>query len=508
MGIKDLFTSILAKPVWEDRAHTVIVGTGAGGATAARVLAAQGVDVLMLEEGPKLVTSERPRDVPGSLATTMREGGTQASGDLSPLVVLQGRCVGGSTAINSGIIWRMPEDVREDWTENHGLAELVDGAEMERIYEVIEDELEIEETRQDLLGGNSALMQRASEALGLPGKPITRNAGRCQASGECLQGCPGERRQSMDVSYVPKAIGDGARLRTHARVDRVWIEGGRAVGVIGQALHPETRKPMGRFQVRAQNVVVAAGVVHTPIILRKSGLGGLVGERFQAHPGAAMLGRFDEPVRMSYGATQGYEVPMRERGFKIESLSLPPEMLAARLPGVGAEWQERLAHLDHYAQWCAQVRMKAHGRIRPGLMGPAISYAPLEGDIAKLQEALTTIGRMLFAAGAREVYPGIDGCPQVLRSVDELEAMSATPWKREQVHLVASHLFGTAVAGADPSRSVVGPDLQSHEVDGLYVMDASVFPTNMGVNPQHAIMTVVFRAAEQLAAKAVARRAA
>lgn len=508
MALKDLFTSILAKPVWEDRAHTVIVGTGAGGATAARVLAEQGVDVLMLEEGPKLVTSERPRDVPGALASTMREGGTQASGDLSPLVVLQGRCVGGSTAINSGIIWRMPEDVRDDWTKNHGLAELVDAGEMERIYEVIEEELEIEETGEAVLGGNSALMAKASDALGLPGKPITRNAARCKGSGECLQGCPGERRQSMDVSYVPKAIGDGARLRTHARVDRVWIEGGRAVGVIGQALDPDTRKPIGRFQVRAENVVVAAGVVHTPIILRKSGLRGQVGERFQAHPGAAMLGRFDEPVRMSYGATQGYEIPQRSRGFKIESLSLPPEMLAARLPGVGAEWQERMAHLDHYAQWCAQVRMKAHGRIRPGLLGPSIKYAPLDEDIAKMQDAAVTIGRMLFAVGAREVYPGIDGVPEVLRSVDELEAMARTPWKRTQVHLVASHLFGTAVAGADPSRSVVGPDLESHEVDGLYVMDASVFPTNMGVNPQHAIMTVVFRAAEQLAAKATARRAA
>ena len=508
MSLKQRIASMFGEPIWEDRAHTVIVGTGAGGATAARVLAARGIEVLMLEEGARLVTADRPRDVPGALASTMREGGTQASGDLSPLVVLQARCVGGSTAINSGIIWRMPEDVREDWSRNHGLQSLVDPDAFERIYATIEDELEIEETREELLGGNGSLMAQASDALSLPGKPMTRNAGRCEARGECLQGCPGENRQSMDVSYVPRAIADGARLRTHARVQRVWIEGGRAVGVIGQALDPETGASRGRFQVRAQNVIVAAGVVHTPLILRKSGLKGLVGERFQAHPGAAMLGRFDEPVRMAYGATQGYEVPMRSRGFKVESLSLPPEMLAARLPGVGAEWQERLKHLDCYAQWCAQIRMEAHGRIRPGLLGPSIEYAPTDRDIAKLQDALTTIGRMLFAVGAREVYPGIDGCPQVLHTVDELEAMSARPWKRSQVHLVASHLFGTAVAGSDPSRSVVDPDLESHEVPGLHVMDASVFPTNMGVNPQHAIMAVVYRAAERLAARSGRRRAA
>ena len=508
MGLKQTLVSMFGKPVWEDRAHTLVVGTGAGGATAARVLAAQGVDVLMLEEGPKLVTADRPRDVPAALASTMREGGTQASGDLSPLVVLQGKCVGGSTAINSGIIWRMPEDVREDWIRNHGLASLVDATEFERIYDVIEEDLEVEETREDLLGGNGALMAKASKALGLPGKPMTRNAGRCEANGECLQGCPNENRQSMDVSYVPRAIADGARLRTLARVDRVWIENGRAVGVLGMALDPETREPVGRFQVRAENVVVAAGVVHTPIILRRSGLRGQVGERFQAHPGAAMLGRFDEPVRMAYGATQGYEVPMRSRGFKVESLSLPPEMLAARLPGVGAEWQERMKHLDHYAQWCAQVRMEAHGRIRPGLLGPSISFAPTDRDMAKMKDAFVTIGRMLFAAGAREVYPGIDGYPEVLRTEDELEHAARLPLGRNQVHLVASHLFGTAVAGADPSRSVVDPQLQSHQVSGLYVMDASVFPTNMGVTPQHAIMAVVYRAAEQLAASRGRRRAA
>ena len=488
--------------LWEDDTDTVVIGTGAGGATAARVLAATGTEVLMLEEGPRLVTADRPRDVAGALANTMREGGMQASDDLSPLVVLQGRCVGGSTAINSGIIWRMPEDVRADWSTRHGLHELVNEDTMAQAYSAIEADLGVTETSERVLGGNAALMAMASDRLNLPGKFITRNSARCQGRGECLQGCPGENRQSMDVSYVPRALADGARLRTHARVERVWIEGGRAAGVLGDVLHPQTRRPIGRFRVRARTVVVSAGAVHTPLILLKSGLHGLVGKRFQAHPGAAMLARFDEPVRMSYGATQGYEVPMRHRGFKLESLSLPPEMLAARLPGVGADWQERLANLDHYAQWCAQIRMTAQGRIRPGALGPRISYSPRKSDIATLQEALLCIGRMMFEVGAREVYPGIDGCPEVVRSVDELERMGERPWKRRQLHLVASHLFGTATAGADPRYSVVGTDLQSHQVTGLYVMDASVFPTNLGVNPQHAIMAVVFGAAQRLAASA------
>ncbi|MEM9070994.1 MAG: GMC family oxidoreductase [Myxococcota bacterium] len=485
--------------MYEDQADVVIVGTGAGGATAARVLAARGVDVLMLEEGPKLHTPSRPRDAIGTLSSTMRSAGTQTTTGTHPMPLLQAVCVGGSTASNSGIIWRMPEDVREDWIRNHGLSTLVDRGEMDRIYERIEDDLEVTETGGDVLGGNATLMQHASDLLGLPGKPMSRNAGRCQGKGECLQGCPGEKRQSMDVSYVPAAMADGARLTTFCRVEKVWIEGGRAVGVLGVKIDPETRKPVGRFRVRARRVIVSAGVVHTPLILLRSGLRGQVGRRFQAHPGAAMVARFPHPVRMSFGATQGYEVPMRDRGFKLESLSLPPEMLAARLPGVGPEWQERVAHLDCYAQWCAQVRMEAKGRVVPGPLWPLVFYEPTDRDLEKIQEALVLIGRMMFAAGAVEVYPGVDGLPEVMTDVRQVEEAASFRWKRGAIHLVASHLFGTAVAGADPGQSVVGPNLESHRVKDLYVMDASVFPTNMGVNPQHSIMTVVYRAAERLA---------
>lgn len=491
----------MAKVLLRDEADFVIVGTGAGGATAARVLSASGAEVVMLEEGVKLDTKNRPRDVIGALAQAARDAGSQATSGGVPMPILQGRCVGGSTAINSGIIWRMPDDVVADWSVRHGLGELVDPAAIGRVYEQLEDELEVSETTGEIRGRNVQLMAAGAEALGLPGKPMSRNAARCEGNAECLQGCPGERRQSMDVSYVPRALESGARLHTLCRVTKVLVEGGKAVGVVGDVLDRETRKAAGKFEIRARRgVVVSAGAIHTPLILHRTGLRGLVGQRFQAHPGSAMVGRFPEPVAMGYGATQGYEVPMRNEGFKIESLSLPPEMLAARLPGAGAEWQERLAHMNHFAQWCAQVRMEAHGTVRPGWGGaPVIRYEPTGGDLRTIQYALALICRMMFAAGAVEVYPGLGQVPEVLKSVEEVRHLEEAKLTRGDMHLVASHLFGTACAGSDASRSVVGPDLMSHDVDGLFVMDASVFPTNMGVNPQHSIMAVVFRASEWLA---------
>ena len=494
----------MARLVLEDQADFVIVGTGAGGATAARVLSAAGHDVLMVEEGPHLRPDERPTALVDAMSAGVRDFGTQTTAGATPMPLLQGRLVGGSTAINSGIIWRMPDDVRADWKANHGLDWLVDEREMLRIYERIEDDLEIEETGPEVLGGNSDKMAEAAHALNLPGKPITRNARNCQGRARCLQGCPHGARQSMDVSYVPQAMADGARLHAGCRVTKVMVSGGRAVGVQGDVVEARTRKKTGRFEIRARRgVIVAAGAVHTPVILRRTGLGGLVGERFQAHPGAAVVGRFPTPIGMGFGATQGYEIPMREQGFKIESLSLPPEMLGARIPGAGAEWQQRLAELDHFAQWCMQMRMKAHGTVRPGWGGkPVVRFEPTERDLRVAQKALALICKMFFTAGATEVYPGIGHLPEVLTHPSQVELVEKAPLKRGDFHFMASHLFGTACAGTDPSRSVVGEDLQSHEIPHLYVMDAAVFPTNMGVNPQHSIMTVVWRAAERLAESA------
>jgi choline dehydrogenase-like flavoprotein len=200
---------------------------------------------------------------------------------------------------------------------------------------------------------------------------------------------------------------------------------------------------------------------------------------------------------------------MRARGYKLESLSLPPEMLAARLPGAGAVWQERLGQLDHYVQWCAQVRMSTLGRVRPAWGGgAAVTYAPSQDDLAKLREGLALITKMMFAAGATEVYPGLGGVPEVLTKPDDVRHVENAKLRQGNFHMMASHLFGTACAGSDPRTSAVGPDLQSHAVRDLYVMDASVFPTNLGVNPQHSIMALVWRAAERLANKSRAATAA
>jgi choline dehydrogenase-like flavoprotein len=491
---------VTARTRLDDAADYVIVGTGAGGATAARVLSEAGLEVVLLEEGPHLRAEERERSLLDAMAQSTRDFGTISTSGSSPFPLLQGRCVGGSTAINSGIIWRMPDEVRADWSTRFGLGELVDERAQTRIFERLETELHVTQVPESVRGGNAALMQRASAALGLQGKVMRRNAKDCEGSARCLQGCPKGARQSMDVSFVPRAIADGARLHAQARATRIVIERGRACAVEGELLDRE-RRPEARFRIEARRgVIVAAGAIFTPLLLQKSGVRRLVGERFQAHPGAAVVGRFPEPVGMGFGATQAYEVPLPGQGLKLESLALPPELLAMRLPGVGGDWQRRLHQLDHFAQWCAVARMKALGQVRHALLGgPSVRYEPLPEDIERIKHGVALLVRMMFEAGADEVYPGVARLPEVFTRAEQAELILHPGVGRRDFHLMASHHFGTACAGIDPRVSVVGPDLQCHDVAGLFVMDASVFPTNLGVNPQHSITAVVFRAAEWLA---------
>lgn len=202
------------------------------------------------------------------------------------------------------------------------------------------------------------------------------------------------------------------------------------------------------------------------------------------------------------GASQGYEAyGLRDTlGIKLESINVPPEVMASRFPGAGQRLGEYLERINHVAAWAIAVRMDAEGSVRPSLlMGDSVHYTPTAGDISRLRAGMKRCAEMHFLAGATEVLGGIHGMKERLTSPDELRHYDDAPLDPRAYHLVATHLFGTCRAGTDPRTSVVDPHLRVHGVAGLHVMDASVFPSNTGVNPQHSIMAIATVAATRLA---------
>lgn len=489
----------------EETADVVVIGSGAAGATAARVLTEAGLDVVILEEGPYVPTEELRSDMYTTFRRVWREMGFQVAEGRCFTPILQGSCVGGTTTVNGAIIHRIPKAIHDVWCKEHGLGEALPWDRLTQIWDRLDEELGVGEAPDAVFGRNNALMEEATRALGIRGNRIRRNVKGCEGTAHCNQGCPNARRQSMNNSYVPRAIAQGGRLYADCRATELIVEGGRAVGVRGRFHGRDARRKGPPITVRARRaVVLAASAIQSPLFLLDNGIGrksGLVGKRLQAHPGTGVVGVFDEPVRMWFGATQGYEsTHYWEERMKFEVVSMPLEFGAARLPGFGADLMRRLGDYGSLAIWGVQIRSRAHGRVRRGIFGSkVIEYGLTNEDVHDLKIGVRRLIEMMFAAGAREVLPGVHGLPERIHSVDEARPLFDLPDDPRYFHCIAAHLFGTAVMGTSPGSSVVGPDFQAHELPGLYVLDSSVFPTNMGVNPQHAICAMSWLASERIA---------
>jgi choline dehydrogenase-like flavoprotein len=152
------------------------------------------------------------------------------------------------------------------------------------------------------------------------------------------------------------------------------------------------------------------------------------------------------------------------------------------------------------AVWAAQIRAEAEGTVKPGWGGgDRVRLSMTENDMRATRTAVTILAEMLFESGASEVWPGIYGVPSVLRSIDQVKLIAEASLDSRAYAFIATHLFGAARMGPDPKTSVVGLDFATHEARGLYVVDSSIFPTNLGVNPQHSIMGIARLAATRVA---------
>lgn len=483
----------------------VVVGSGAAGAVAAHALVSAGFSVAMVEEGPWIKTRDVGEDVFGIFKRGMRDGATQAIEGRAFMPLLQGRCVGGSTMINSAIAWRTPGDVLERWAGEFGLGDTVRERDLEPHFEALERDLSVRTVADDVLGNNNAFFLDRARQIGMEASAMKRYDKGCRGEARCLTGCPHGAKQGMNVSYVPWSLQRGARLYSSCRVEKVIIERGRATGVLARSTHVvRARATHRRVMLRAKHgVFVAASTIQTPNLLRRSGVRARdLGEHFQAHPGIACGGILPRAVRMEFGATQGAEsIHYRtSKGIKFETISMPPELVAARMPGIGRELMGKLSSYPEVGVWAVQLRAKAEGTIRPGFGGRDVVKMTLtEDDIARARWGLAHLARMMFDFGAKEIWPGVFGLPSVMTSPDQVKLIEEGPLDPRAYGFVATHLFGAARMGPDPRSSVVGLDFQTHAARGLYVVDSSIFPTNLGVNPQHSIMAIARLAAVRAA---------
>jgi choline dehydrogenase-like flavoprotein len=475
-------------------ADYVVVGSGAGGATAAVTLARGGARVAIVEAGPWRDPADYPQSLYGAMRDMVDAWGSCFTLGRAFWPIIQASLVGGTTVINSAIGVRTPADIFEQWEREHGFGGAKLAERVWRVQDDLERELSWSEAPPASRGRSNLLARQAGDALGFENHYMQRYVKDCGGHGQCFQGCRGDRTQSLNRNFVPETLSRGGDVFSCAPVKRILFEGTRAVGVEGRFRHPQTRAAGASFVVRAKRgVVVAASVTQSPLLLRRSGVKSKrVGKDFRAHPGTPMFGVYDEPIDMNVGATQGWSsLAYREKpGFKLETLSLPLDMVAGRLSGSGAMLMDRLREFRHLAMWVHACRAETVGEVRTGFDGkPAVHYTLGEADMRRFRDGMVVLAKMHFAAGARAIIPSIFGLPYKL-GPDQIHLLESSPLEPRAYVAILSHIFGGCVMGKDPARSVCDGEGRVHGYQGLVIGDASAIPTNLGVNPQHTIMAL------------------
>lgn len=487
-------------------ADAIVVGSGAGGAVAAARLRDAGLDVLILEEGALHRTESFSTDPATMIRRLYRDAGTSMILGRPPILFVEGKCVGGSTVINGGMSWRTPERVLAHWERELALPDTGARA-MEEYFVQAERILHVEPNHEDTFGENTRLFVEGARRLGWPLARAPRNMRRCVGLNNCALGCPTGAKQGMHVTEIPRALAAGARLVTHARVDRVLFAGRRTVGVRGR-LCDEAGRPGRRFRATAPLVVLAAGARHTPGILKRSWLWARpIGRGLHTHPNAKVVGIFDRPIDPWVGTHQAFHVHhFRDQGVLIGYAAVPPGLLAAALPGIGAENAAHMRLYNHMLTAATLVEDEGEGRVVLGPdRQPYLLFNLAPRDVETVHRGVALTAELMFAAGARRVLLPFADLPEI-GSADELGRIAARPRRADGIELMTVHIMGTARMAADPHAGATDASGAVWGTEGLVVGDASVLPSSVGVNPQVSIIAMTLRNADRWLAARGRRR--
>ena len=493
-------------------AEVVVIGSGAGGAVAAAILAESGRDVLLLEEGRAWPVAERTGVERDIVPRVYAEGCARATDDQS-VQILQGRALGGGTFVNWMLMLRTPDDVVHDWRTTHGFD--ID----ERTMGVALDEVarELSSTVVDASehSRNNRILLEGAARLHVDARAAAINAKGCVRAGLCGLGCPWSAKQSVDETWLPRALRAGARIATGVRVRAIERGTGETERFgVGKRLAVEVLDAhggvSGQATIDTPLVVIAAGAIETPALLQRSGLGGGgVGKWLRLHPTSAIAALHDEPVHSGQGIPMSVvctpEAAPDGFGYWVECPPFLPGLGSVALPGFGERHRRLMSLYPRIATNIVLVRDGAdadvsQGSVRVDGEGRArIRYRVGERERTTLTRGLTMAARLQLAAGAREVVTlHAEGEP--IRSEADLPRIAAWPCGPNQLTVFSAHVMGTCRIGTDPATSGCRPDGQRHEARGVYVLDGSLLPTAPGVNPQQTIMALALVLARRLAA--------
>ncbi len=463
-------------------ADVIIIGSGPGGAVTAAVLAAAGLDVVVLEEGRDVASGDVRPFSREQMAGQYRARGMTTAVGRPAVSYTEGSCVGGGSQVNSGIYHPPPSDAIDRWAAERGIQDLSSDSFASLITRV-EDRLGV---RVDQDPGPSArLLRRGAEALDWnvvePRRWVNR---RPDGSID---------RRGMRETYLADALAAGTRLISECRVLRLVTRNSGWVGI-------EAIQKGAPVTITARHIVVAAGAIHSPFLLARSGLGGPgVGRRLRMHPTIKAVGVFDETATR-YDEVAATQVREFSPGITIGHAASRPGLTALALSAHPHAARQLDGCWQHASVYYASTCGDGSGAIRtvPRASDPLVQYALGHDESDALTSGLARLLHVLLAAGATHVYPSFPGAPVVRSEADIARALSAL--RIRSAPLMTVHLVGSIPLGIDDGApAAVDPWGRLLAEPRITVNDASLIPSAPGVNPQGLVCAMALRNAEHLA---------
>jgi choline dehydrogenase-like flavoprotein len=475
-----------------------IIGSGAGGAVAAYELSEMGYDVILVEEGKYYTKNDYDGKPLNNMKTMWRGAGSTVSFGIPPISIPTGKCVGGTTTINSATCFRTPEHIVEQWNKNLKIDVNYEG--LESYFERVEKIVHVTELQWDVLGNCAKVVKRGADALGLHCRPLKHNVKNCKGCGTCQFGCVEGAKQSTDVTYIPLALQNKAVLLTQCKASKILFKGNKAYGV-ECTVNDDLGNVKTQCRVYAKVIICACGTLITPLLLKKSGIRNKhLGKHLQIHPCSRVVALMDEEVNGWIGVSQGaYIDDYADEGIMLEGIFVHPSILAASLPGVGKEFFSLAEQFSHIAAFGVMVHDTGQGKVFGNLNMPLSWYNIAEKDIQTLKNGIGYLANIFFAAGAKHVYTPIAGFNE-MHSERNVHDLLSTHIKRTQIpEIFAFHPLGTCRMAGDSTLGVVDDCGKVFNTENVYIADGSIVPTSLGVNPQITIMALATKISQQLA---------
>jgi choline dehydrogenase-like flavoprotein len=500
-----------------ETADICIIGSGAAGAVLAKELVETGKRVILLERGGYHEGKDMNQRDADMIPLLWKNSGFNFD-DTLRIAIAQGCCLGGSTIINDAVCFGTPTRVKEEW-KNLGVD--FDEKEWSTYLDRVNKTLHVAEVTDDELNRNNKMLKEGAKKLGLKDhRKNARNCINCMQCGFCHLGCHYETKQNVLVTYIHQALqqeDSNMKVYCNCRVDKIDYKGDTVEGIEGDFVNIDGTKSF-RIRINSKIVIISTGAIASSKLLLMNGISQTTaGKGLCLHPGIQVIGDFDYEIKGNQGIPMAYTVhdfgvtrktdeSIKSSNydgseFLLESIFLPLTQFSIALSGSGI-WEHRrlIERFNNYSMAGIVVRDGNLGKVTlTATERASVTYEPGIKELKALAEGTEILAKMWFALGANKIIVPHRGMSSISSEEDIPKLKESIINDPKNLLLGSAHPQSGNKIGNNANDSVVDSNCKVHGFKNLFVCDASVFPTAVGVNPQISVMTVASIIASRIA---------